>query len=208
MESIQTEISNKKPAMPKSEASRENKQLEALYPVSHIGPAAVFIQFNSNQKNGTINLLNLARIINKLNMGAEELLPRGKGKAEVKFKTAEQANKFISCDALEAKSIKAYIPRHLIERKGIIKGFDLDLDPSDLLIETGSPCKIKMARRLNKRIINKDTGKVEWIPSQTVLLTFEGTILPNFIKAYNLYNIKVEVYVEPIKGVDTGNAAR
>nr|XP_012153227.1 PREDICTED: uncharacterized protein LOC105664222 [Megachile rotundata] len=52
--------------------------------------------------------------------------------------------------------------------------------------------------RLNRRKYGEN-GKVEWVPSESVLITFEGGILPDFIKVYGLYNMKIEVYIEPIK---------
>ncbi|XP_076396740.1 uncharacterized protein LOC143265934 [Megachile rotundata] len=184
LENVQQENSSKKIAMPMMTTTEDRQQL--LYPDNHVGRASVFVQMKDSRKKGGKSLLNMAKIVSDLNMGAEELLPRGFQRAEIKFKSAKQANEFVQQCSLDDMGLRAYIPKHLLERKGVIKGFDIDLDPNDLITHSSSPCNIKMVKRLNKRRINKEAGKTEWVPSQTVLLTFEGTTLPNFVKVYNL----------------------
>ncbi|KOX67914.1 hypothetical protein WN51_08151 [Melipona quadrifasciata] len=44
------------------------------------------------------------------------------------------------------------------------------------------------AMRLNKKTI---TAKgIEWVPSETVLVTFEGSTLPEYFKIFRFYNVK------------------
>lgn len=93
----------------------------------------------------------------------------------------------------------AYIPKHRVERKGVIKGYNLEYSVEDILKYAEAPCKILHARRLNQRRKNLETGKTEWTPSGTVQITVEGTTLPDTIKIYGLYHMKVDVYIEPTK---------
>lgn len=172
-----------------------------LYAKDHKGPAyaAVNIKREVAKQRNFQNLLLLAKLISALNLGVEELIPQGQGKVEIKFKSGEQANYFVLLESLPEKGISAYIPRYRTERRGIVKSFDIDLDINDIITHSVSPCAIKDARRLNRKVWNKDTGKPEWSSSETALLTFEETVLPDDIKMYHLINKKVEVYIEPIK---------
>lgn len=61
------------------------------------------------------------------------------------------------------------------------------------------PVPILNARRLNRKIKNAETGAGEWIPSESIVITFEGTCLPDYIKLYNLIHTPVELYIEPLK---------
>ncbi|XP_076622838.1 uncharacterized protein LOC143342627 [Colletes latitarsis] len=62
-----------------------------------------------------------------------------------------------------------------------------------------SPCRILKAHRMNRKTVNKETQAWEWTPSETILVTFEGVRIPDYIKLFGLYNVKVHTYVEPIK---------
>nr|XP_034184040.1 uncharacterized protein LOC117606118 [Osmia lignaria] len=55
-----------------------------------------------------------------------------------------------------------------------------------------SPCKITYAKRLNRRICDPVSKETSWIPSETVLLTFEGSIVPEKIQVYGLLNKSIE----------------
>ncbi|KAK2577912.1 hypothetical protein KPH14_011857 [Odynerus spinipes] len=46
---------------------------------------------------------------------------------------------------------------------------------------------------------NSESGRIEWIPSESVVLTFEADTIPDKIQVYGLYFMKVEVYIELVK---------
>ncbi|XP_076398031.1 uncharacterized protein LOC143266321 [Megachile rotundata] len=170
-----------------------------LYPSGHKGPAYVSLNLKKQEKKvrNSQHLLNVARIVSAAGVGAEEIKPQGYGRFEVKFKTAELANNFTSSRLPEIKKLNPMIPRFRVQRRGLIRQISVDHDLQDLIAKSDSPCKIINARRLNRRQLNCESKQVEWVPSETVLLTFEGTVLPDSIKVYNLVVVPVEVYVEP-----------
>lgn len=86
---------------------------------------------------------------------------------------------------------------HKLEKTGLIKGVPTDVDMTEILNESISPCKIIKATRLNRKTITLEG--MELVPSETVLVTIEGKTLPEHFKIFGLYNIKVHVYVEPLK---------
>ena len=92
--------------------------------------------------------------------------------------------------------IDAFIPRHCIEKIGLIKGIPTDVDIHEIINKSISPYKILKAHR---KVRTEESNKVEWVPSETVLITFESTTLPDYIKVFGLYNTKVHVYINPVK---------
>ncbi|CAK9799229.1 Probable RNA-directed DNA polymerase from transposon X-element [Anthophora plagiata] len=148
---------------------------------------------------GSQNSLTVAKILSSANTGVVEMKPQGFGKLEVTFRTAQQANNFVLNDNAILRPLRAFIPKFRIQRRGIIKNVDIDHDIQEVFKMSYSPCPIIHARRLNRRIRNTETNTTEWVPSETILVTFEGSVLPDSIKLYNLIVTPVEVYVEPPK---------
>ena len=90
-------------------------------------------------------------------------------------------------------------PGIILKKIGLIRAIPTDVDVSEIINDSISPCKILKANRLNRRARAEDHNLADWIPSETILLTFEGTTLPEHIKIFDLYNTKVHVYVNPVK---------
>ncbi|KAK2575243.1 hypothetical protein KPH14_012758 [Odynerus spinipes] len=173
-----------------------------LYPKSHVGSAVVEVflnkQFIIESKNS--NMITISKQIVRICKEAISLKPRGHSRAEVTFKNGDDANDFVEKTGKnELPILTSYIPYSYTERKGIIKDLDLEHDINDIMKHSSAPCKILNVRRLNKKIIDKENNSVAWVPSDVVQIIFEGNTLPEFIKVYGLYNIKVEVYIEPLK---------
>ena len=95
--------------------------------------------------------------------------------------------------------ILSFIPRFRLEKKGILKGYSLDFDVEDLINQATSPCRILFAKRMNRRITDPATQEFKWIPSETVLVTFEGSTLPEYIQLYGLLQKPISPYIEPVK---------
>ncbi|XP_076284695.1 uncharacterized protein LOC143211120 [Lasioglossum baleicum] len=172
-----------------------------LYPASHKGPAYVAAIFGKSvaKPRNLQNALILARALSKNHEGVEEIKNEGFGKFNIKFKSHIQANKFVKAEKKDLQGINTFIPKYRICRKGLIKGFSTDCDLEDIQKYSDSPVPILNARRLNRKVSNPQTGSGEWIPSETIVITFEGTILPDYIKLYNLIHTPVELYIEPLK---------
>ncbi|CAK1589026.1 unnamed protein product [Parnassius mnemosyne] len=61
--------------------------------------------------------------------------------------------------------------------------------------EVASSSEIIRARRLNRKVIKADNS-VEWIPTQTIVITFSGKLLPSHVFAY-FTSYPVEPYILP-----------
>ena len=93
---------------------------------------------------------------------------------------------------------KAFIPSHNTSRMGLIRGISPEISDSDLIsvLEEANPHvnKILKVRRLNYK--DNSGEKVEWKPSRSVVVTFEGQELPLYLYLY--YNsFTVETYFFP-----------
>lgn len=121
----------------------------------------------------------------------------GRNRISMSFNNHNDANTFINHDSLNKNNFKAFIPTYNISRMGVVRGVPTDISPEEMIECTTVPnaCgKILKVRRINyKEIVN---GTPIWKPTQTVVVTFDGQVLPNRI--YMCYNaLQVQLYTYP-----------
>ncbi|CAK9803282.1 hypothetical protein ANTQUA_LOCUS3655 [Anthophora quadrimaculata] len=189
----------RKPSAIMEQASPTSASLK--YPSGHTGPATVILTLQNDYctKNKTHNMLKIGKAINSLRVGAHTILPRGFNRAEAYFNNGQEANRLLDLPALPGIGIKAYVPRQKVEKKGLLRGISLDLDLNELIQTSTSPCKITYAKRLSRRQVDPTTKEASWEPSETVLLTFEESMVPENIRIYGLLNRKVTPYIERVR---------
>lgn len=121
----------------------------------------------------------------------------GRNRIALNFHSAISANNFIQSPSLPNNKLRAFIPSFNITRMGIIRGIPVDMTPEDVMSEMKVPEEcgpILKVRRLNFKV--SIDGVVTWKPSQTVVLTFDGQILPS--RVYLCYNsFPVAAYAFP-----------
>lgn len=121
----------------------------------------------------------------------------GRNRISLSFNNHTDANAFINHDSLNSNNFKAFIPTYNVSRMGVVRGVPTDLSPEEMMECTTVPSgcgKILKLRRINfKEMIN---GAPVWKPTQTVVVTFDGQVLPNRI--YMCYNaLLVQLYTYP-----------
>lgn len=121
----------------------------------------------------------------------------GRNRVSIAFSNHIDANAFIKHDSLNSNNLKAFIPTYNVSRMGVIRGVPTDLSPEEMMECTTVPSgcgKILKLRRINfKEIVN---GAPVWKPTQTVVVTFDGQVLPNRI--YMCYTaLIVQLYTYP-----------
>lgn len=121
----------------------------------------------------------------------------GRNRISVEFKSATDANQFLSHPALASSKYLASIPTYNITRVGVVRDIPADWSMEEFVkaVEVPANCgDIIKARRINRKSLLE--GVVEWVPTRTVVLTFSGQFLPAHLYCY--YNsLKVEPYVFP-----------
>nr|XP_034192359.1 uncharacterized protein LOC117609791 [Osmia lignaria] len=200
-----------------------------IYPEAHSGPALVEIRLAEThcKKSRSHNMVAIAKALHSMKAGAHQLRPRGFNKAEAMFNNGMEANRLIlspkvgECYVARAMpqrkrerikiggyrwlnfsqehGLEAFVPRHSVERKGLLKGFSLEYPIEDLLDLAVTPCKIIQAKRMDRRQVDSTTKEVSWVPSETVLITFEGSTLPTKIQLYGLLNKNIEPDIERVR---------
>ncbi|XP_023246618.1 uncharacterized protein LOC111643282 [Copidosoma floridanum] len=110
---------------------------------------------------------------------------KGKFQVEVTMDDQAEANVLLGDPDLQDKGIQ--ITRRgqnqKLTRKGIIKGIDTMI-PDDLIsqkIKNDENIRVTEVRRLNRRNKKSQSKDDKWIPSQSIVLTFEGKELPEYV---------------------------
>ncbi|KAJ0172469.1 hypothetical protein K1T71_002741 [Dendrolimus kikuchii] len=122
----------------------------------------------------------------------------GRNRVSVEFLTPHDANEFVSNPILADSKYEAMIPTFNVTRMGIARDVPPDWSMEEFVnkIELPQGCgKILKARRFNRKVRHQD-GSTEWCPSTTVVLTFSGQFLPNYIYCY-FTSLKIEPYILP-----------
>lgn len=164
-------------------------------------PFIVIVESNGNEDESEKNLGNLhpmalGRILkNNEITGIETITRKGKNRLGIEFNKFNLANEFINNNIIKSNKWKVTIPVSLVTVKGIVKGIDKNISMEEIIQETETQRTILSARRLNRKF-KTDTG-IDYIPSETVVITFKGKILPQYIKLHYCRR-KIEVYISPV----------
>lgn len=121
----------------------------------------------------------------------------GRNKISVEFSSAQAANTFIISPILPLTKYQAKIPTYNITRMGLVRGVPVDWSMEEFVesLELPAGCgAVLKARRLNRKSSNE--GTIEWLPTQSVVVTFRGQMLPS--KIFSFYtSLPVEPYKYP-----------
>ncbi|XP_045533475.1 uncharacterized protein LOC123720761 [Pieris brassicae] len=121
----------------------------------------------------------------------------GRNKITVEFSSAEAANNFLVNPILAMCKFKTIIPSYNITRMGLVKGVPVDWLMDELVdsLELPPGCgELLKSRRLNRKSVTE--GVTTWVPTQSVVLTFRGQMLPSKIYSYHT-SLPVETYKLP-----------
>ncbi|XP_028156803.1 uncharacterized protein LOC114366544 isoform X2 [Ostrinia furnacalis] len=121
----------------------------------------------------------------------------GRNKISISFSNFNHANLFLTHNSLVTKNYKAFIPSFNVTRMGLVRSIPADWSPEEIIenITVPDDCgKIIKVRRLNYKVFVD--GAPIWKPSQSIVLTFDGQVLPKRI--FMCYNaLPVELYIFP-----------
>ena len=158
----------------------------------------VYIEKTNSQNLGRLHPMIVGHILhNKLNLknNITSIEKSGINRVRVGIKTLEQANKLISNPALANENLKAFIPNNLLYRKGIIKDVDTSFDEEYLKSNIESLCTVTSVNRFKRKVVDKE--EVKFVPGHVVCLTFEGNVLPNYVKI-NSVIFSVEPHIQRV----------
>lgn len=170
-----------------------------LYESTDASPFIIHVQKETSDNTTTLHPVAFGHFLKKncyKNIINGSLKRIGRNRITISFNKFEDANLFISDPSLTKHNFKAYIPSFSITRMGLVRGVPTEWTVEDIIENVSVPIgcgKVIKARRFNYKV--HGTTPV-WKPSQTVVLTFDGQVLPK--RVFLCYNaLSVELYTFP-----------
>lgn len=179
-----------------------NETNRRLYNHIDASPYLIHIQrIQSTQNDGTSlhpmtvgKLLKQNKITNITNGSIKRI---GRNKIALSFNSHTSANDFLNNKILNENHLKAFIPSFTITRVGIVRGIPTEWTPDEIIENISTPIgcgAILKVRRLNYKVMVE--GSPVWKPTQSVVIYFDGQILPKRI--YICFNsLPVDLYIFP-----------
>lgn len=167
--------------------------------LGHLYSAPYYAYIEHSDKNiGKLHPMALGKFLHiDLNIKHEivEITKVGLNRVKVELKSAKSVNNLIENPLIKAKGYVAYVPKHLTERRGVIRGVCTSLDDASLIDYIESFSVIKSVKRVYRK--SNENAMDKLIPTQTVFLTFEGNSLPSHI-FLNSVRCTVEPYISNV----------
>lgn len=168
------------------------------YRDTDIGPYIVVIQATGNEKHiGNYHPMAIGEMLLTTKVeGISKIKRQGINKVAIEFKTPQHANNFLNNKEIMDKGYEMFIPTNMVTCKGIARGIFPGLSEEKIIKHVKSKREVIGVRRFNRRNVNA-SGKVEYIPTSTIMLTFRGKIMPRFVEI--LYNdVEIHTYISPV----------
>lgn len=161
------------------------------------GPFVLYVEHLSLNV-GRLHPMKLAEKL--LNIGDDEryiteINVIGRNRVKIVVANAAAANRLVTNTIFAENELVAYVPLHLTEKRGVIRGVDTSYSDDELLKIIRSPIPIKSVRRLYKTIW-KDNQKIR-VARQIIVVTFSKVELPQFIYI-NKIRFEVDCYYSPV----------
>ncbi|KAL7288553.1 hypothetical protein TKK_0017295 [Trichogramma kaykai] len=146
------------------------------------GPYGVWIK-KKFQDSRDLNAYQVGSVIYKSYHNVKDIKKRGKFAVEIIFQSKDEANRILKDQSLSKHNWEAYFPGYRKVRKGLVKGISTEISEDDLLMACNNNSKVNImnVKTLNMRNRNAKDSEEKWIPSESVLFTFEGQALPDEI---------------------------
>lgn len=141
----------------------------------------VFVEKTNTDNIGRLHPLVVGHILHK-KLCVKNIISiksAGRNRIKIQLKTINDANLLVNNNALESENLRAFIPNHLLEKKGVIRGVDTYFDNNYLKENIICPTKVLDVQRMQRK--TSIDNKAVLIPKQTVIITFQGNLLPNEI---------------------------
>ncbi|KAI4465072.1 hypothetical protein MML48_3g00020628 [Holotrichia oblita] len=115
--------------------------------------------------------------------GVKVIERRGRNRLAVEFSSMTAANLFLKSSFIKNNELRAFTPRHLISCKGIIRRIDPNLSDEFILenIKTSTGRDVLQVKRMKRKKDSEDSTEIEYVNTASVIVTFRGKSLPNYI---------------------------
>lgn len=184
--------------------SKDDKVKE-LYLPTDVGPFEIYMESKGQgQGIGQLHAMSVGKLINKyhpmIQKDVVEITKMGKNRLRLKFRNGSAANTLVLSDELKKDKFECFIPSYLLKRKGVIKNVDLTLSDEEIVNESlfnqGRNIKLIAAKRFIRKYKN-EKGEYETKPTFSVLLTFRGQVMPEYVFIHHVRCL-VEPYISRV----------
>lgn len=161
------------------------------------GPFVVYVE-HSNLNIGRLHPMRLGEKLMRIEDSEEcikEINVIGKNRVKIEVTSAGAANRLVNNSIFSENELIAYIPLHLTEKRGILRGVDTSYSETELVDNIKSNIPIKSVRRLY-RFITKEGQNVK-VPRQMIVVTFKKVELPQYV-FINKVRFEVNCYYSPV----------
>lgn len=121
----------------------------------------------------------------------------GRNRVKVVLNSRKAANDLVSHELLIKQDLISYIPKFYTERKGVVRMVDTYFSEEYLLNSIECDREVLGVKRMTRKVTDKNTGDLKTIDRQIIVVSFQGTMLPQSIRI-NGVNFPVEVYRYPV----------
>lgn len=178
-------------------------EVRSKYSDSDVAPFIINIQKNETDPASgvTLRAINFGHFLYKNSIpgvvkdGVKRI---GRNRFAVEFDSALHANNCLNHPALVKANFCSVIPAFYLTRMGIVRNISPEWTMEEVVLNMEVPAgfgRVIKARRLSRKISNEN-NIVQWVPTQSVVLTFSGRTLPPHV--YCFYNsLTVECYLYP-----------
>lgn len=151
---------------------------------THLYEAPYFAYIQHKQKNvGRLHEMVMGHILHYelgLKKSIKEISRAGVNRVKVEMFAVKDVIDLVNNPILKSKNLHCYVPKHLTERRGVIRYVDTSLSEDFLKQNIDSTCIVKQVRRVKKKVTKED-GTSVLTDRQTVVVTFGGNKLPPYI---------------------------
>lgn len=165
------------------------------YSPTNSGPFIVHVT-SKDQSIGNIHPIKIGKLFYESRItNIEEIRRVGYNKLELRFRSHSEANEFLQNDILQKNNLNAFIPFNKLFIEGVIKNVDLSISTTEIVSLGRSAVPVVNAMRFNRRVLTE--GKVEYVPTNTVKITFLAEQLPQHLYLYSV-RFLIDRYSPPI----------
>ena len=156
------------------------------YDVDHTylyeGPYYAYLQ-HENKNIGRLHEMVVGHILHKdlgLKKSIKEISRAGINRIKVEMHTVKDIINLVNNPLLKSKQLHCFVPKHLTERRGVVRYVDTSFSEEFLMENIESTSIVKQVKRVKKKIIKED-GSVVFADRQTIIITFEGNKTPPYV---------------------------
>lgn len=146
------------------------------------------------------NKIKIIKYINRKGYKVAEVKDKGYGRLELVFENMTEANRCLDDkEGKEGKIIDFSIPRVNVASKGVVVDWDIQASLEEFVESLQDTTRMQKIERLRMRVYDKDSKKVAEKLTSAVVITWEGSNIPEFIRLYDrLVKLKVRPFIPSV----------